>query len=292
MSKELEAAPEQAQEEVPQEVAQEVAELVAEEAKDAPTEEVKDEAKEAPKPDKTVPLAALHEERKRRQELQAQLAHTAERQRVMEERFQQMQQHWQAANAPRAPDYDTDPLGHTKFELGQTQEQLKQIRERQERSEQERQAYAQQQQYYSAVAGEVSRAESEFSQEVPDYIDAVKHYKSSRIAQVMAIGYDQQTASQIVQNEAFQIADIALRNGRNPAEAAFEIAKAAGWSGKKQAKEGAQKIETLQKGVKASSSLGSGGTPTGKLTIDAVANMSPHEFDDFLKSNGWEKLIG
>jgi hypothetical protein len=232
----------------------------------------------------------LHEERERRKELQRQLAQTAERQRIMEERFGQIQYAIHQQNAPKAPEYETDPLGNTKFELTQTQEQLRQIQEVQQREFQERHVYAQQQQYTQAVVGAVNGAEAEFARENPDYQEAVSHYKRMRHEQVKALGYDPNTAWQIVQNEAFQVAEIALRSERSPAEVAFEIAKASGWKKGSKAPENVQKMESLQKGTKAAQSLGSGGTPTGKLTVDAVASMSEDEFDDFMKSGGWSKL--
>ena len=106
----------------------------------------------------------------------------------------------------------------------------------------------------------------------------------------MALGMEKSEAIQTMLNEEYQLAYEAMQRGKSPAQAAYDIAKAYGWQKKVEKPPQQEKIETLQKGVKAASSLGSGGTPTGKVTVDAVASMSDDEFADFMKSGGWNKL--
>ena len=291
------------------ELAQELEPIEKEEAPvEAPTEpveaekaEVEPEAPESEKaPEKPpkgfVPQGALHEERERRKELQRQIAavqqEAANRQQMLEARFQQIQQAIAQQNAPKPPSFDEDPVAALKHGVDTTQEELRQIREYQQKEWERQQENQQRQQYIGHLAGAVSQAEAEFSQEAPDYLEAVKHFKSVRAQQLSALGYVPAQVSQILDNEALAIADTALRNGRSPAEAAYQMALAAGWKKKEAEKpaENVQKMESLQKGVKAAQSLGSGGTPTGKLTVDAVASMSEDEFDEFMKSGGWSKL--
>lgn len=275
-----------------------------EEATTEPVEAEKVEAEpEAPEAEKTpekppkgfVPQGALHEERERRKELQRNLAmaqQERERERqVLEQRFMQIQNAIAQQNAPKPPSFDEDPVAALKHGVDTTQEELRQIRQYQQQEWQRQQEGQARQQYIGQLAGAVSQAEAEFAQEKPDYLEAVKHFKTVRAQQLGALGYSPAQVSQMLDNEALAIADTALRNGRSPAEAAYQMAEAAGWK-KKEAKapENVQKMESLQKGTKAAQSLGSGGAPTGKLTVDAVASMSEDEFDDFMKSGGWSKL--
>lgn len=292
MSKELAQELEPIEKEEPEAV-----EAPAEAEKVEAEPEVKEEEKAPEKPPKGfVPQGALHEERERRKELQRNLAlaqQERERERqVLEQRFMQIQNAIAQQNAPKPPEYEVDPLGNVKHTLDETQNELKQLREFQQQEWGRQQQNFQRQQYVGQLTNAVTQAEAEFAQEAPDYLEAVKYFKSVRAQQLNALGYDQAQVAEIMGHEALTIADTALRNGRSPAEAAYKMAEAAGWKKPEPKKEPelAQKMETLQKGTKAAQSLGSGGTPVGKLTVDAVASMADDEFDDFMKSGGWSKL--
>ena len=298
MSKELAQELDPIEKEEGQEVAQETQETTQEAPKPEAEPEAKaDEEKTPEKPPKGfVPQGALHEERERRKELQRNLAlaqQERERERqILEARFQQIQHAIAQQNAPKPPEYDVDPLGNVKHTLDETQNELKQLREFQQQEWARQQQNFQRQQYVGQITHAVNQAEAEFAQETPDYLEAVKYFKSQRAQQLNALGYDQAQVAEIMGHEALSIADTAIRNGRSPAEVAYQMAQASGWKKPETEKpaENVQKMETLQKGTKAAQSLGSGGTPAGKLTVDAVAQMSDDEFGDFMKSGGWSKL--
>lgn len=292
LAQELDPPVEQAEIDAAQQEAQEKpveAEKPAPEAQDTHEEE-----KPPEKPPKGfVPQGALHEERQRRKELQAEIQRLQQEQQsryqTLEQRFAQIQRAMQEQNAPKPPSYDEDPLGNLRHGVEYTQAQLKEIAERQQRAEYEAQEIARRQQYVGAIQNAVVQAETEFTKENPDYLDAVAYMKGLRVAQYKAMGMSEQEAVSVVTGEAYQVAERALQTGRSPAEVAFEMAKAAGWK-KKEPVTQQDKIETLQKGVKAAKSLGSGGVPSGAITVDAVANMSDDEFAEFMKSGGWSKL--
>lgn len=262
--------------------------------------EQKAEAEEEGKPEKPpkgfVPQQALHEEREKRKEFQRRIAQieqeSAQRTQLLEQRFAQMQEAWAKQNAPKPPEYDVDPLGNVKHTLDATQAELTKLREKQEQEYRRQQEEYQRAQYVNHVASAVSQAEAEYAQENPDYLEAVNHLKGLRARQLEALGWDRASILNYVQNEAFQIAEAALQRGQSPAEVAFNMAVASGWAKKEQQNSQEQKIETLQKGTQAAKSLGSGGNPSGKLTVDAIANMDAQEFDEFVRNGGWEKLIG
>ena len=281
---------------IEKEEGQEVEQETQEAAQEAPKQEGEGEpkAEEAKPPEKTVPLGALHEERARRKELQQEIARIQQAQehqrQLLEQRFAQMQQAWQQQNAPKPPDRNESPIEAMFYEQDRTQQELAQLKAAQQQDYQRRQEEFQRQQYFGQLQSAVSQAESEFASETPDYLESVKFLKSQRAAQLEALGMPPNEIIGHVQNEAAQIAESALRGGRNPAEVAYKMAMAAGYKKAQAAPDGQQKMETLQKGVKAASSLGSGGTPTGKLTVDAIAQMNDDEFDTFMKSGGWSKL--
>ena len=252
-------------------------------------DQVEQEAESAPTPEKvskTVPLEALHEERHKRKELQAEITRIRQegemRNQRLEQRFAQIQEAMQPKVVP--PAYDVDPLSNLKHGHDVTQEQLQQIQQRQAQQDQ----HFQRQQYVAQVHTATTGAEASFAQENPDYYEAVSHLKGLRHAQLVAFGMSQQEAANYVQNEALQIAEAALMRGQDPAHAAFEMAKASGW--KRQESSGQQKMDTMQKGLKAASSLSGGGAISGKPTLEALADMPDDDFDKFMKSGGWDKL--
>lgn len=281
-------------------------EIAAAEAVEAPQEpkaepegegvvtEEKEPAKAGKPPEGFVPHQALHAEREQRKAIQAKLAQVEQanqaRYAQMEQRLHQIQQAALQSQQPKPPEFEADPLNNLKFGVDRTQQEIAQLREWQEQQNAQAQENYQRQQYVSQLQHTVASAETEFAQENPDYMEAVAHYKSVRAKQLSALGYGPQDVMGLVQNEAYQVAEAALRNGRNPAEAAFEIAKAAGWV--KKQPEVNQKMETLQKGVKAASSLGSGGSATGNLTLEALADMPDDEFAAVMKSGKWASFGG
>lgn len=288
--------------EEPQEATQETQETTQEapkvEADGETKEEEKDgEQKAAEKPPKGyVPQGALHEERARRKELQAQLqnlsAHQEQQRRVLEDRLNQLQFAWQQQNQPKPPSFDEDPVNALKHETEATRQELAQMQAWQRQEWERQQVAAVQMQNKARLEQAVAEDVREFVEQAPDYLDAYKDLKEKRLKQYAALGYPPEQAIQIVNQEEYQLAATAFQNGRSPAQAVYEMALAYGYTKKeaKQASENVQKMETLQKGVKAASSLGSGGAPTGKLTVDAVAQMSDEEFGNFMKSGGWAKL--
>jgi hypothetical protein len=285
-------------EEEGQEVEKEATEQPKEEPKEAVEGEAKEEEQKPPeKPPKGfVPQGALHEERARRkaaiEESTRIRAENEQYRQVMEQRFAQIQTALQQHSQPKAPSFEDDPVNALKHGVETTQQQLEQIRAYQQHEWQRQQDMAAQQQVKSRLESAVADDVREFMETAPDYLDAYKDLKEKRFKQYTALGYPPEQSWQIVNQEEYQLAATAFQNGRSPAQAVYEMALAYGYTKKeaKQASDNVQKMETLQKGVKAASSLGSGGTPTGKLTVDSIAQMNDDEFDTFMKSGGWSKL--
>lgn len=268
------------------------AEAEAEEVKEQP------EQQEEPKPEKPpkgfVPQGALHEERARRKELQRMneelQAAQARQMAVMEQRFAQIQAAMQPK--PQVPTFEDDPVNALKHGVESTQAELAQMRAWQQQEWQRNQAEQQQVAFMRQLEARVSEDLREFVAETPDYMDAYNDLLQKRYRQYIEIGYTPQEAQQAVASDEYSLAADALRRGKSPASVVYALAKNYGYTKKeaKEAVENVQKMETLQKGVKAAQSLGSGGAATGKVTVDAIANMSDDDFDAFMKSGGWAKL--
>lgn len=232
---------------------------------------------------KQVPLAALHEERARRKEMQQRLDQMEmARQRdmqVLNERLQQL-----INPAKQLPPVQEDPIGNFDARLSevtQTNQQLLQT------IQQERQQRAQVEHIQTLAQGLKAR-EEQFVAQNPDYQSAIDHMTSMRVRELQAMGASEEQAVNREYQERAQAALTWANNGMNPAEVAYNLAKARGFQPKPTA---SQKIETQQRGMAASRSLGSGGGVSNALTAESILKMTDAEFDklttaDFKKAMG------
>lgn len=235
---------------------------------------------------RTVPLAALHEERARRKELAAQIeqlrAQQAERDRIIEERLAALMP------KPQVPAFEENPAEHLRQKLetvAQTQQATAAQIEAWNRAQQEQAAKAQ-------LAVRVQAAEAEFSRQAPDYLDAIKHLASARVQELMAFGHDEEAARQQSVQELHQHAYWCAANGKDPAAIAYALAKARGYQAKPAAPSAADRFQVQQRGVAASKSLGNGGAQQAKTSVEALLAMSDDEFAEATKGGKWAKLMG
>lgn len=223
--------------------------------------------------------AALREERRKGKERDRELA---------ELRAQRTAPPAPPAPAPQTferPDPETDPLGYLKYveariEAGDAQA-----------AEQQRAQHAQteQQRQVQEVVGRVMEYERDFAEDTPDYHDAMTHLRGVRAQHYIALGYDQNTAGQLVDRDALQTAHDLMRNGRDPAQAFYALAKQAGFSGK--APEPAptppapapapNALDRVKAGQKAAQTLsGSGGGSTNnELDVSSINRLEGAAFD-------------
>lgn len=87
-------------------------------------------------------------------------------------------------------------------------------------------------QTHRAVVEQVAAAESAFRGSNPDYDDAVAHIKKVEAAKYVALGMDENSALQMINQDVAQAARALLSQGKNPAEYVYKIAKATGFTAK------------------------------------------------------------
>lgn len=179
----------------------------------------------------TVPHAALHAERVRRQEVERQ---AAEDRRKYEARLEEVLKlvpppaaQPEASQAPAIPSVQDDVVGHivgTLQQLGASQQQIQQAVAQQ-------QAQAQQQQLIMAVQQRATMLEADYKAQNPEYDSAVTYLRQFRDRQLQAQGMtDAGQRAQQIAAETFHIAASALQQGGNPAERLHRIAEASGWT--------------------------------------------------------------
>lgn len=270
---------------------EEAAAVLTPEKAETPEVETKDETKD-PAETKTVPLAALHEERQRRKEVQQEIQRLREEQNQFRQQQAQRDQEYAVAQqrlaqliqrqqTPPPPDETADPLGFVAHTAKQTQAQVDALaRQQWERDQQNRQNQEQMNQQAQAefqrrqLIDLTTRAEQDFAKATPDYPDAVNFLKTRRVKELVAAGWEPEQAIQGATQEGWHLAHQWLSQGRNPAQMAYGMATATGYVPKTVDPE--QKQEMHEAGQRAAKATG-GGTVRGKLTPQQVAAMSPSQ---------------
>jgi hypothetical protein len=267
----------------------------------SPTEATQAAAKPAPTPSpppasppkqETVPQAALHEERKRRQEAEERARQTELVNARMEERFRMWQQ--AAGPPPEPPNPDTDIFGTVKF---QGQELA---RQRQEIEGYKQQVAARQQ--MEALHNWCKAHENAYRQRVPDYDKALHFLKRARANELKATTpWNDTQILQQVANEERQLIAQAAQWQRNPADMAYRNAQARGYRANAAPAapppNPAQRLNVIEAGQQAARSLtGVGGRAAvnPEMTIENLTKMSDREFDAWKTKNPakYRKLKG
>lgn len=255
-----------------------------------PSQEPAAEQQQQNEPDaRTVPLAALHEERQKRKELAAEIQRVREEQArrdaLLEQRLAALTQQ---REQEQVPSFDENPAAHLRYGQEQLQQTVQATDQKLQAWQQAQHQQAQMQQLASAVQSH----EAAFVQQAPDYTEAVSYLRNQRAAEMMADGLSEGEAVQKAHQELVHMALSRAQAGQNPAEVAYRIAKARGYVTKQAQPTPEQRIQNQQKGVTAAKTLGSGGPANNKITAETLASMSDEEFAELTKGSNWNKLMG
>lgn len=251
--------------------------------------EAEDAADDDVQPDMTgekrVPLAALHKERQRRQQLQAQLQQLQAAAQQQDQQFRawaaQVQQQAQLAGqqapqqpvqAQQLPDFSEDPEGHVKA----LQAQLQAVQQ-QQASQQHQQAVQQQEQHVrqvvaqnaQAIAAEVEPLEREFKQSTPDFDDAFKHLQhvaDQHFAQLHP-GASPQQREMVKVLALAQLHDRCRQTGENVCAVLYREAQRQGY-----------RARAAQPGAAPS---------LDALSLEQIASMDDAEFDALWRGMQW-----
>lgn len=240
---------------------------------------------EGEKPVKTVPLAALHEERQKAREMRERVRALEEQTRIGNERLQQLAMLARGQQQPQLPAIDQDPVTNINVRLSQ----IEQMAAHQARAQQEA---AQRQAAMNELQATLGEQEREYRQANPDYDNAVRFLGESEIRSLMALGYPQEMASQMVHNQFGAMAWQLRQAGQDIPSRVYALAQARGYSQSKPVS-AQDKLNAAQRGVQASKSLGSGGQARANLDLAALASMPADEFAELTKDDkAWRRLMG
>lgn len=251
---------------------------------------------------RTVPLAALQEERAERKRLRDDLQRMQQQQDALVQRILASQQQ-PAPQEPQVqiPDYATDPVGHLRAQNEILARQMQQMASYLNGQHQQTEQMTQQQQQQAAVANFIAMHEQEFRAKAPDYDAAAKFLQQSRAEEYRALGMTNPIQIQNALNQDLVVmANIAYQNGTNVAEAAYQLAKARGYKAAAGGAQGAQggqqqdsaaRLAAIAQGQQQSASLSqAGGASPAPMSIEKLLAMSDAEFAKATSGMNWQKL--
>lgn len=254
--------------------------------------EVKSEPESEAESQKTVPLAALHEERAKRKELAADKAR-------MEQRFDQLMarlgpQPGEAARPeveepPAIVPLEENPIGHFDGRMAEIEARQKAQAERDAAVAQQNERSGQMQQVVNAYRQDFSRVVGER----PELQEGYNKWTTSRVAEIQAGGATYDQAKKLLEQEETAAVIHALQQGESPAERVYAIVKARGhFSAPASADPAAlpdnsgPDPEVIERGQRRASGTPGGGSAPVADTLEALANMTD---DDFEKN--WDRIM-
>lgn len=239
------------------------------------------EAEQGQQRGKKVPLAALQEERTRRQALEQQLQAQAQQMQQWQAQIQAAQQAQQAQQEAAIPAFEDDPQGHIEAVKQQFKQELENLKNGQGQQQQFAQVQQQLHQEMTALAPAVAEAEARFAEANPDYRQAFEHVQSV-VEQNMRAQHPGATEEQLllIRNATLvQYAKQCQAQGIDPAEHLYGRAQQLGFKAATRAprREPLTSITTL-------SGVSRPPDERSSVRVSDIAEMTEKEFDDFWSS--------
>jgi hypothetical protein len=236
-------------------------------------------------PSRMVPHAALHEERTRRQGLEAENRRLVEERALFEGRLQAVlglqRQAASPTQPPPEPDENTDPIGT----IGHLRRRLAAVEAGGARLGEQARDQAVLNQLTAAATADAR----EFRARTPDYDEAYQFFLSNRDAELAFYGVPPAERAQIIDREQLQIAASAFQRGASPAQLLYDVARHRGFKGGGGGNGAAagERIERIASGQARGRTLsGTGGGAAGpEMTAERLLKMSNAEFDAWTSRN-------
>lgn len=251
---------------------------------------------------------AFHQERERRKQAEARAAEAEKRYAADMSKAQERlaiiaqaglrPQVQQQVQQPQIPDVNQDPIGHFQAKTALLERELAEARNWQK----SQQHQSEQVDTMQRIGSEVTRLETEFTRSNADYPQAQAHLFETWKAEAAVAGVSPEEA---IRARSLEIVQLAARSNRNPAELAYQLAKARGYQMKTAQPQPAQQqtqqqpsvdLDRIAKGqaLAKSSSTAPGKAASGVPTIEALLAMDDTEFAEQYGDRGspkWNKDV-
>lgn len=222
-------------------------------------EQQQEEQKPAPEDIVSNYKRMAHAERMERQKL-------AEQMGMMQQRFEQLIAAQQPQPDPE-PQYEDDPLGATFSKVDKVAKTVETL--------QAEASNRQQADNYQRFVNTIQQDETSFMQSNPDYRDAVTFVQQRRMNELQAMGYDDQSAMQVLAQDAYAVTMRAQQVGQSPAAFVYDMAKKLGYAAQPK-----QNLEQVAAGQQVAKSVAGGAQPVSEGGLPPnLAEMSDADFD-------------
>lgn len=234
---------------------------------------------EAPAPDPSALLAEqMAADRRQLLELQRTIAQLSEKLTTPP-----------AEAEPVPPDPTTQPYEALLHEMAE----LKKALAAQQQQTQQQTQMTQQQQQFMEFKTQINSAKAEFTKSAPDFDAAYAHLRAQRAADLADVGVPQEQIAQALLQDELAVAQNAVRQGKNPAQVIYNMAKRYGYSPKAVAPTPQEKVAQLAAGQQAAAAPQRGAPvaelPTAASLKDASdADLARVAADDKL----WRSVMG
>jgi hypothetical protein len=237
-----------------------------------------------------VPLAALHEERTKRQALELQLQAQAQQlQQLMAQQQAAQQAQLQAQQEAAIPDFDEDPRGYIEAKERQFAQALEQLQGQGQQRQQIEAVRVHLQQEVGAVAPVLVESEARFAASHPDYEAAAHHVQAHVEANMRAQhpGVPEEQLALIRTATLVQYTKQCQARGIDPAEHLYGRAQELGFKTASRAprREPNTSLSTLHGSARAPDERGA-------VRASDIADMTEAEFDKYWASMRREAAIG
>lgn len=233
---------------------------------------------------KVVPLAALHEERGKRKNTDAQNRELEKQIAELRGKFSIIEKMNTSAKEEPAAEItpETDIFGFAK----KTGETVAQLQARLDKQDEDRKAEGDR----NTVISNYRADAAAFEAKTPDYRAAYNHLLNSRAQELQALGYDDiNQLREAVEADELSIAQFAMSKGKSPAEVIYSLAVQRGYvkaDGKK-APDAADKLDNIERGQNSNKSLSNtgGGSGDNDMTAAMLLKMPNDEFETWCAKN-------
>jgi hypothetical protein len=239
------------------------------------------EAEQAQKPGRSqkVPLAALHEERTKRQELEQEAQQLRQQmQQLLAQQQAAQRAQLQAQQDAEIPDPDVDPIGFIKAKEAQFNARLEQLQNGHVQQPQVQQLEAQVMQEAAVLAPMLGEIEGRFTETTPDYPQAFDHVMAAVDQNMRAQhpGINEQQLGMLRTAALVTLAKQCQSNGVSPAAYVYQRAQAMGY-------QPASRAPRKEPPTSLSNAHGSTRAPDERSSVHAsdISNMSEAEFDQY-----------
>lgn len=244
------------------------------------------------KVEKMVSLSALHEERTKRQERDAEIRKISLENAELKGKFSIIER----LNMPVKEVAEVKPLTAEEDIFGkvnQTGETVAQLQKRLDDADAATKAAAEDTTKRTTFVNNYKADAATFETKTPDYRKAYDFILNSRAAELKAIGYDTPEAlHNALTADEFAIAEMAFSKGKSPAEMLYALAVQRGYMKDVTPKpgdtgKGAEKLDAIERGQAANKSLSDVGGTSGDadMTTAALIAMPMAEFQAWTDKN-------